>query len=307
MRTITVEEHFSTPRLSGRSWQGIRRAAARLRSPRRQDLRPARRTSATDAIAEMDAAGIDVQVLSLNSPGVEQGEVAEQIALSRDVQRLPRRSREETSEALCRLRVLADRRRPTRPPKSWSARIKQLGFKGALINGHTRGRYLDDKFFWPILERAEALNAPIYLHPTVPPQGGRRRALQRVCAGRERRPGGGRLGLAHRDRGPCHSHDPRRRVRPLSEAAGRDRPPRRRAAVHAAAAEQEPAAGDDQAQAPASASTCAKTSITPLAASISRRRSSTCCSRSAPSGSCSRSTIRMGRWPRRAPSWSSFR
>ena len=44
------------------------------------------------------------------------------------------------------------------------------GFKGALINGHTRGRYLDDKFFSPILERAEALNAPIYLHPTVPPQ-----------------------------------------------------------------------------------------------------------------------------------------
>jgi predicted TIM-barrel fold metal-dependent hydrolase len=48
-------------------------------------------------------------------------------------------------------------------------RIKQ-GFKGTLINGHTRGRYLDDKFFWPILERAEALNVPIYLHPTVPPK-----------------------------------------------------------------------------------------------------------------------------------------
>ena len=39
-----------------------------------------------------------------------------------------------------------------------------------LINGHSRGRYLDDKFFWPILERAEALNVPIYLHPTVPPK-----------------------------------------------------------------------------------------------------------------------------------------
>jgi hypothetical protein len=48
--------------------------------------------------------------------------------------------------------------------------VREHGFKGALINGHSRGRYLDDKFFWPILERAEALNVPIYLHPTQPPR-----------------------------------------------------------------------------------------------------------------------------------------
>ena len=49
-------------------------------------------------------------------------------------------------------------------------RVRQQGFKGTLINGHSRGRYLDDQFFWPILERAESLNVPIYLHPTVPPK-----------------------------------------------------------------------------------------------------------------------------------------
>ena len=48
--------------------------------------------------------------------------------------------------------------------------MRQLGFKGTLINGHSRGRYLDDKFFWPILERADALNVPVYRHPTVPPK-----------------------------------------------------------------------------------------------------------------------------------------
>ena len=48
--------------------------------------------------------------------------------------------------------------------------IRTYGFKGALINGHIRGRYLDDPFFWPILERAEALQVPLYLHPTPPPQ-----------------------------------------------------------------------------------------------------------------------------------------
>jgi predicted TIM-barrel fold metal-dependent hydrolase len=40
-----------------------------------------------------------------------------------------------------------------------------------MINGHTRGRHLDDRFFWPIFEGAEALNAPLYLHPAQPPQG----------------------------------------------------------------------------------------------------------------------------------------
>jgi predicted TIM-barrel fold metal-dependent hydrolase len=48
--------------------------------------------------------------------------------------------------------------------------VRKLSFKGAAINGHTRGRYLDDKFFWPILERAEALQVPLYLHPTPPPR-----------------------------------------------------------------------------------------------------------------------------------------
>jgi hypothetical protein len=39
-----------------------------------------------------------------------------------------------------------------------------------MINGHVQGRYLDDEFFWPIFECAEALNVPIYLHPTQPPK-----------------------------------------------------------------------------------------------------------------------------------------
>ena len=45
--------------------------------------------------------------------------------------------------------------------------VKEYNFKGGIINGHIGGRYLDDDYFWPILERAEALNVPIYLiqHP----------------------------------------------------------------------------------------------------------------------------------------------
>jgi predicted TIM-barrel fold metal-dependent hydrolase len=120
-------------------------------------------------IAEMDAAGIDMQVLSLNSPGVEQAEAAEQLSIAVE-------SNDFLAEAVKKhpSRFAAFAILPTAVPdkaaEELERRVRQQGFKGALINGHTRGRYLDDKFFWPILERAEALNVPIYLHPTVPPK-----------------------------------------------------------------------------------------------------------------------------------------
>jgi predicted TIM-barrel fold metal-dependent hydrolase len=63
---------------------------------------------------------------------------------------------------------------PTPTPDAAAAEleraVRQLGFKGAMIHGHVRGRYLDDQFFWPILERAEALDVPLYIHPTQPPR-----------------------------------------------------------------------------------------------------------------------------------------
>src|SRR5262249_42480165 len=48
--------------------------------------------------------------------------------------------------------------------------VRELGFKGAMVNGHTGGRFLDDRSFWPILECAAALGVPVYLHPAPPPE-----------------------------------------------------------------------------------------------------------------------------------------
>jgi predicted TIM-barrel fold metal-dependent hydrolase len=47
--------------------------------------------------------------------------------------------------------------------------ITELGFNGAMLYGRTRDRNLDHPDFWPIFEAAEALNAPLYLHPQSPP------------------------------------------------------------------------------------------------------------------------------------------
>ena len=117
----------------------------------------------------MEAAGVDVQVLSLTSPGVEQLDAEEAVSLARE-------ANETLAEATRRHPGLfvGFAALPTAAPEAAAEELERAvrghGFVGTLINGHTRGRYLDDPFFWPILERAEALGVPIYLHPTPPPQ-----------------------------------------------------------------------------------------------------------------------------------------
>ena len=166
MRTITLEEHFASPGfLAGPGREFIERI--RNTGPRGAKIMQQLQDVSDGRLAEMDAAGIDMQVLSLNAPGVEQADVEEQIAIAREsndfladaVKKNPKRF-----AAFACLPVAA----PEQAADELDRRVKQQGFKGTLINGHTRGRYLDDKFFWPILARAEALNVPIYLHPTVP-------------------------------------------------------------------------------------------------------------------------------------------
>ena len=47
--------------------------------------------------------------------------------------------------------------------------VTQLGFVGWLAHSNFgENKYLDDKIYWPLLEAAESLNIPIYLHPTAP-------------------------------------------------------------------------------------------------------------------------------------------
>jgi predicted TIM-barrel fold metal-dependent hydrolase len=120
-------------------------------------------------IAEMDAAGIDMQVLSLTAPGVEQADVDEQIAVAREVNDFLAEGVAKNPTrfaAFATLPVAA----PEKAAEELDRRVTQQGFKGTMINGHTRGRYLDDRYFSPILERAEALDVPIYIHPTMPPK-----------------------------------------------------------------------------------------------------------------------------------------
>jgi 5-carboxyvanillate decarboxylase len=120
-------------------------------------------------IADMDASGIAMQVLSVTSPGVQIFDAATGTALARSIN-------DQLADAV--------RRHPTRfaglaaiAPQSpdESAReleraVRTLGLRGAIVNSHTHGEYLDDPKFWAIFEAAEALDVPIYIHPTTPPR-----------------------------------------------------------------------------------------------------------------------------------------
>jgi predicted TIM-barrel fold metal-dependent hydrolase len=167
MRTITLEEHFASPRFLDGPGRGLKEGLQSSGFPSQLftqlcDLGDKR-------IADMDAARVDMQILSLTSPGAEQLEAAEAAALARD-------TNDYLAEAVRShpTRFGGFATLPTADPHASAAELERTirdhGFKGAVINGHIRGRYLDDKFFWPIFERAEALNVPIYLHPTPPPK-----------------------------------------------------------------------------------------------------------------------------------------
>jgi predicted TIM-barrel fold metal-dependent hydrolase len=162
-RTIALEEHFMTPAfLEGPGHHFKEQPAMAATIKRGCDL-------GDNRIADMDAAGIDVQVLSLSAPGVQQLDATEAVEFSREINDILADAVERNPSRLAGFATV-----PTPSPDTAADELERMvhkhGFKGALINGHTRGRYLDDEFFWPILERAEALSVPLYLHPTLPSQ-----------------------------------------------------------------------------------------------------------------------------------------
>ena len=168
MRTITLEEHFAGPGFLDGPGRGLKEQALKFGGPAAKLLEQLCELG-DKRIAEMDSAHIDMQVLSLTSPGAEQLDGAEAPAFARETNDFLADALRSHPTRLAGFAAL-----PTADPNAAAAELERTsrdyGFKGALVNGHIQGRYLDDKFFWPIFERAEALNVPIYLHPTQPPK-----------------------------------------------------------------------------------------------------------------------------------------
>ncbi len=176
MRIVALEEHCTFPDIAARI--GAEAIVARGLTP--GGHRPAvidRATQLPDTgaarLADMDAAGITVQVLSVAQAGADllPGEAG--VALARD-----------TNDRLAEVvaghsdRYAAFAHLPTAAPEAAAEElercVRQLGFCGGMVNGTTGELFLDDPRFEPLLARFEALDVPLYLHPAPPPPAIRR-------------------------------------------------------------------------------------------------------------------------------------
>ncbi len=172
MRIVAVEEHFvfsdllarvASAALESNGWPTPGTAGFRGINP------PALSDTGEGRAATMEAAGISMQVLSVPGPGAELVAGADGVAMAR-----------EYNDRLARL-ISAEPERfagfahlPMRSPAAAADEleraVRDLGLKGALINGTIDGKFLDQPEFEPVLDRAERLGAPLYIHPGVPPQ-----------------------------------------------------------------------------------------------------------------------------------------
>lgn len=168
MRLITLEEHYRSVQVDAEMGSNYFR---RMNTAGEQMMQ--RLSDLTDLgerrIADMDRHGIDMQVLSHTVPSPEVLEASRAVPLTQRVN-------DEIAEAVSRYptRFAGFASLPIADPRAAANEleraVKQLGFKGAMIQGVSQGRFLDDPFFAPIFERAEDLDVPLYLHPAPPPE-----------------------------------------------------------------------------------------------------------------------------------------
>ena len=164
IRKIALEEHFTAPgfeRYSKVFTKLMDSATLAQLSARLNDFDDMR-------LAEMDAAGIDVAVLSQTGPSIQaepDAALAVRYAqenndfLAKQVARHPDRLAGFASLPMHSPRAAAD---------ELTRAVTELGFKGALVNGHTNGTYYDDPAYDEFWDRMQSLGVPLYLHPTDP-------------------------------------------------------------------------------------------------------------------------------------------
>ena len=169
MKIIAIEEHFTTPLYNELNKPTPRRLASMAMRNERvgHDVEGELLNVSNSRIAAMNAAGVDLQVLSLTMPGCQGLDAETSIKVARDANDRMADAAKTHPGRFAALAAL-----PT-PDVAASVRelertVTSLGFKGTMINGHTNGEFLDDKKYWPIFEAAESLGVPVYLHPRDP-------------------------------------------------------------------------------------------------------------------------------------------
>jgi 2,3-dihydroxybenzoate decarboxylase len=120
-------------------------------------------------LRDMDDTGIALQILSLTAPGVQVFGAPEATALARSFNDQLAAAIATHPGRFAGLAAIAPQD-PAGAALELERAVGKLGLKGAIVNSHTRGEYLDDPKFWAIFEAAEHLNVPVYIHPATPPK-----------------------------------------------------------------------------------------------------------------------------------------
>jgi predicted TIM-barrel fold metal-dependent hydrolase len=164
MRIVALEEHITTPdivKAAQMSMSGAIPAFLQAISAKLLDVGEVR-------IADMDAAGIDMQVLSVSANTVDKLDSTTANALSRDANDRMAAAVRAHPDRFAAFATLA-LQEPDKASAEFERCVQQLGFKGVMLNGTANGQFLDHPRFTAIFEAAQALDVPIYLHPAPPP------------------------------------------------------------------------------------------------------------------------------------------
>jgi len=168
MKIIALEEHFVIPEVL-QAWENLPPEFQDLAQSSASEGDVGRRLHDLDSerLAQMAEAGVDVQVLSLTAPGVQNLDASNAVAL----QTL---SNDALADAIRRhpdhIQGFATLATPAPKAAAWELEraVTKLGFHGAMLHGRTRDRNLDHPDFMPIFEAADHLRAPLYIHPQSP-------------------------------------------------------------------------------------------------------------------------------------------
>jgi len=120
-----------------------------------------------ERLTKMDACGIDIQVLSLSAPSIDQLDPEVGTALARGANNTLSEVIQKYPDRFMGYAVLAPKA-PEEAADELERAVKDLGFIGWNTHSNYAGSYLDEEKYLPILKRAEKLDVAIYLHPTVP-------------------------------------------------------------------------------------------------------------------------------------------
>ncbi|MBT7955234.1 MAG: amidohydrolase [Rhodospirillaceae bacterium] len=173
---IATEEAFTTPELV-KGWNALLNAGApaepglpllagvyqNLDIERSSEVATNLADLGAGRIAHMDEAGVDMQVIFITAPGVQVFDADTGCGLAENANDILAEAVNNHPTRFAGLAAIA----PQAPQRAAQEleRSVGLGLKGAVVNSHTKGQYLDAPEFWPILEAAESLDVPIYIHP----------------------------------------------------------------------------------------------------------------------------------------------